>query len=152
MKRPVVTDLALDPTFAGSAASEWLAANKAWSVVVVFRRIFTRPFHTTPFFSARFRFLQFARRQCANWFRAFLFSCAYDGRRGCHGSNPVFHHILIRRRRHHSARHTHRLSHAPLFCWSWLETFPVLRRSTLLNRPSRLATSRHAHQRRHPSE
>ena len=30
-----------------------------------------------------------------------------------------------------------RLSNARLFCWSWLESFPVLRRSMLVNRPSK---------------
>ena len=47
--RPVVTDLTLDPTFAGSAASEWLAANKAWPLVVVFRSNDSEPcFVTVP--------------------------------------------------------------------------------------------------------
>ena len=57
MMQLVVTDLALDPAFAGSAASEWLAANTAWPLAVGFRRIFTRPFHTTSFFLlSRFSF------------------------------------------------------------------------------------------------
>ena len=46
MMRPVVTDLTLDPTFAGSAASEWLAA---WPLVVVFRSNGSEPcFITVP--------------------------------------------------------------------------------------------------------
>ena len=49
MMRPVVTDLTLDPTFAGSAATEWLAANKAWPLVVVFRSNGSEPcFVTVP--------------------------------------------------------------------------------------------------------
>ena len=49
MLRPVVTDLTLDPTFAGCAASEWLAANKAWPLVVAFRSNGSEPcFVTVP--------------------------------------------------------------------------------------------------------